>query len=247
MNSNPLQMHYSFRLITLLWIVPLLFTGCSERYFDCERGSKDIVSETRDVDSFKAISISNSFHVEITQGEDLIVRVEAEDNIIDQVVTHVEGSTLVIKKASNSCFSERKTIRVFITTPELEAISLSGSGKVEVNSLTTDYLNLLLTGSGDMDVAADATDLEVEITGSGKISMVGEGDESKIEVTGSGDFSGFSFAHNRCFATITGSGSVRVNVSDLLDVEITGSGDVIYRGNPSVRTDITGSGDVKRF
>lgn len=240
-------MQHLFRSTAAIIMVSAAFISCDSRSFDCERGNRDVVTETRNITAFKAISVSSSFHVEITEGEELSVQVEAEDNIIDQVVTEVQDATLIIKKSARSCFSERRTINIFITTPELEAISLSGSGEVQVNNLTTDYLNLLLTGSGDLDVAATADELEAEITGSGSITLFGQGNESNLEVTGSGEFNGFNFEHNRCFVKVTGSGSAELFVNDILDAEITGSGDVIYKGNPSVRSEVTGSGDVRRL
>jgi hypothetical protein len=44
---------------------------------------------------------------------------------------------------------------------------------------------------------------------------------------------------------ISGSGDIRVNLSQSLTARISGSGSVYYRGNPSVSTNISGSGTVR--
>ena len=100
---------------------------------------------------------------------------------------------------------------------------------------------IVVTGTG---VGTDS--FEVTITGSGRVDLTGTSADLVVEVTGSGDFDGRGLESAMGTVTVSGSGSVLVNVTNDLTVQITGSGDVEYMGNPTLHETITGSGNVSR-
>ncbi|HET6996883.1 MAG TPA: DUF2807 domain-containing protein, partial [Chitinophagaceae bacterium] len=73
-----------------------------------------------------------------------------------------------------------------------------------------------------------AVNEEVDISGSGKVGLAGISARNAVTHT-------------------SGSGDVKLTLSDNLDVHISGSGSVYYHGSPVISTHISGSGKVIPF
>lgn len=119
--------------------------------------SDSIVTQNRKVDKFVAIRIDGSPMVVYEQGIETKVRVEGGKKYADNIETFVDDGVLVVRHRKNS-FNIFTNMRkgtspvVYVTSPDLVAVKLSGSGDfVCEGPLDTDKLHVLLSGSGDVD------------------------------------------------------------------------------------------------
>lgn len=209
----------------------------------CINGKGPIVSVDLDLPVFDAVHLAMPGQVFITQGAEQSVRIEAKQNIIDELELDVNNGRWTIE--TNRCIRDLDDFRVFITMKDIHELNISGSGDIiGENFFAVDDISLRITGSGDMDLGLDADDIEVDITGSGNMTIEGTGDYLDSRISGSGDIRAFPLEVNRAKFNISGSGDAEISVKDELDVRISGSGDVKYKGNPSVDVSISGSGRV---
>jgi hypothetical protein len=261
-------MKYSLRSIQVLSLlipviaVTLFVSGC--RYLHCIEGNEMVVTENRPAGNFSGIVSEGTFKVYIIQDSVNEITVEAESNLLPYIDTWIKGSTLILKEQDNRCLNNHYPMVITVRTMTIGFVKLSGSGDIYGNNtFATDYLRVELSGSGLIDVAAEASSVETylsgsglirlgiqgdhlisEITGSGEMDLFGNVHKGDLTITGSGNINAYGLSQDICFATITGSGNMFVTVMDLLDVKITGSGSVHYKGNPDVNLNITGSGTV---
>jgi hypothetical protein len=137
-------------------------------------------------------------------------------------------------------------IRIFVHTPEIFYISLEGSGMISCDDLIyVDYLKIDLTGSGVIDLRdIDALEMDVMLSGSGEIELWGIARSGDLSIPGSGKIKAYHLEQDECYASISGSGDMYVFVYDYLDANISGSGNIFYRGNPQIKVKITGSGSL---
>lgn len=214
-----------------------------DNFFGCVNGNGPIVSAELDMPPIDGINFAMSGQVFITQGPEQSVRIEAKQNIIDELELNVNNGLWIID--TDRCVRDVDDFKVFITMTDITEISLSGSGDiVGENFFTVNDIIVRILGSGDMDLGLDADDIEADIFGSGNMILEGTGDSLDAHITGSGDIRAFNLEVNRAKFDITGSGDGEIAVINELDVRISGSGDVRYKGNPSVDVVITGSGRV---
>ncbi|MEZ5059383.1 MAG: head GIN domain-containing protein [Saprospiraceae bacterium] len=215
----------------------------NDNIFGCEKGTGDVVTEEIILPAFHSIDLSGADNVFLSQGPEQKIEVEGQANMIDLLNRDVSGGTWRID--FEDCVGSHRDLKIFITIPEIRAISITGSGDVfGENEFTVGDLELRTTGSGDMDLAVNADDIDLRITGSGDTRHEGICDDLRINLTGSGDYDGFNMEALSANVSITGSGDCEVRAVDNLDVRITGSGDVYYRGNPFINVNITGSGSL---
>lgn len=208
------------------------------------KGEGPKVTKTLDVSAFDGLGLTISADVYLTQGNTQSVKIEAQQNIIDNLVTDVENGYWRIKYDKN--VQNSGDVKIWITVPTLKKIGLSGSGDIigETAFKNLGDLDLSVSGSGGIKLDANSTALEVGISGSGDMKLAGTTGNCNVKISGSGGVEAFDLAAKTCNVRISGSGDANVNVSDNLEVAIAGSGDVVYEGSPKVKSKISGSGDV---
>jgi hypothetical protein len=210
--------------------------------------------EEREVPSFSEISLRISGTVHLEQGDRQSVRVEAKPSTLEEIITEVKGRTLVIRFKSTNIFWRSFNpgrVDIYITVPEINALSVSGSGDVVADSnIKSRILDLAVSGSGDISLNnLDAERVKASISGSGDI-LIGKGglaDELAVAISGSGNVKAEDFEAKNVEAKIAGSGSCMVRAADHLKARVSGSGNILYKGNPQIDTSVVGSGKVKKL
>jgi hypothetical protein len=206
-------------------------------------GTGEIVSEEFELDGFSKIDFDVAGNLHLTQGEEQLVRIDADEKIMEKLIVEVEDDTLKIslKPLTISFVS----INTYVTIPDLDNITINGSGSVIGKThFTTEKLALRINGSGYLDLDLDVKELNTNIAGSGEMDLAGSALKHFSSIEGSGDIKAASLATDNTEINIEGSGSVDINVAKSLDINIEGSGDVEYSGKATVIQKISGSGEV---
>lgn len=238
---------------TLKWILPacILAFSLSSCIIDinddgpggCIRADGPVTSEILDLGRIEGIDLGIPATVFISQGDEQMVEVEAQEDVIDQIETTVRAGIWNID--FDRCVRNESSIRIYLTVKELTSITISGSGEViSQTELVVDDLDVNIEGSGDIDLAIKADDIDARIEGSGSMRFDGAADALNINITGSGDFQCFKLESRKASVKISGSGDAELWVLEELDVDITGSGDVFYIGSPSLNVSVSGTGGV---
>ena len=205
--------------------------------------------ETRNIKGFNRVSFGISGNLNIKIGPEFSVVLEGNKNDIEEVITELSDDRLIIKQESWR-FNLKEKVNVYITMPEVEGLSVSGSGKAEILDAVkeADELSLSVSGSGKLVTAELVADeLKCNISGSGDI-IIGSGgnaDRGEISISGSGGYRGENFEIDHLAISVSGSGSCYCKVGDSLEARISGSGNVTYTGNPKIDARVSGSGRVR--
>jgi hypothetical protein len=201
--------------------------------------------EVRKLDTFTGIGISVSADVYYTPGNSHEIRIEGNSNDVDDLITKVKDGFLQVKY--DDWKIRRSKLTIYITSRELDAVSVSGSAKFRSGEpVVSDEMDFAMSGSGTIEFEElTADEVEVKISGSGRIELRnGNADELEARISGSGKLNGEAFEVNEFSASISGSGSARISVTEELDARISGSGKIYYHGNPRVNSSSSGSGKV---
>jgi hypothetical protein len=203
----------------------------------------------RQVSGFNAIASAGSFNVYVKLGGNESVRVDADEDIINDIETAVEGNTLKIWfKDHEYRHHHNGKANIYVEARSLNALTNSGSGSIKVDgTINAGNFKATLSGSGDITTAVKSDDLHAVISGSGSITLSGSTGEANFVITGSGEIEGKKLKTGSSTAVITGSGNVYVAADRSVSAHITGSGSLIYSGNANVSdSHYTGSGRVTK-
>ena len=208
----------------------------------------DKEGNVRELPTFNSLLHNISGNIVWKQGNEQRIEIQAVPEVVEQITMEVkEGGLLYIGYRDPNYQLNDNKLYIFITTPEIKAIRLSGSGNLQSkNRWKIDNLSLAISGSGNMDISLKSNKLMAQITGSGNINLKGKSDECEISVNGAGQLAGYKFKVENCKAKLSGSGSCTLYVKDQLSVAIVGSGSMTYKGNPNVSKFIEGSGSLMK-
>ncbi|MCX6273238.1 MAG: DUF2807 domain-containing protein [Bacteroidetes bacterium] len=228
-------------LLTLM-AVTLFFTSCGKRCID---GKGELTSEERDPGAYTAVKLQIPAKVIIEEGLKNAFRIEAQPNLLPLINTSMSRGSLVI--ASDRCIGDNKGITIYITAPSFTKLAIEGSGSIESkNMLNAGELELIVNGSGTVNLQTTASLLYAGIKGSGGITVSGATQKTYLRLDGSGFFKASEFPSVKSEVVINGSGNADIFSIETLKAEINGSGLITYKGNPKINTHINGSGSVTK-
>ncbi len=227
-----------------------LFIGIS--FSSCERikGKGDTVTEARGLSGYSGIGLSMSASVFFISGPDYSLEIQGQQNVLDRIITQVEGNKLVIKLKKGINLGPHDPIRVYITAPGVNTLDISGSGDIYVDDpwIGSD-LSTNISGSGSITVSMiEADRFNANISGSGNIKVLGgTSGREELKISGSGNIETHHVEADDVYTITSGSGDTYVQALNLLEVTISGSGNIYYLGNPIINTHISGSGNIRRL
>jgi hypothetical protein len=224
--------------IGLLVLILGTFTGCY--YFGpCIDGSGPVVTEQRETGEFSGVTNTGSFDVYVESSDEFRVEVRAQENLIPIIETYVSGYTLIIRTKDDACFRSGSPVEVFVSMPELEVLTLTGSGKAVAELARSPVFECVNSGSGYLQVdTVDAHDFTAGNSGSGSIK-VGEVSATGIGLyqSGSGTIDG-GIVRGATELKIrhSSSGRVRSTLVDgtLVNAVLSGSGNIDLFGEAAL-------------
>ena len=198
--------------ILLFSFIAVLFISCEEDepIFNNNRrvtGLGEIVSRSVVVDDFNAIDLENVSNVYIETGKARKVVFTAYENIIPYMEAVVIGDELLLRFNRDISVNSDEEIRVDITVPAIEKVTLSGVGNFYLNGPQQSNLDLELNGVGNIE----AFGLKV-LRGSVDINGTGN-----VEID----------AKEYLYVDIDGLGNVYYRGDPELSIDINGLGDVV--------------------
>lgn len=225
------------------------------------------IDKDLNVGKFEKIAIKGSDMVVYTQGDKVSVRLHGTQEQVDAMIVNVEGNTLNVSRKSSinngtgftgflralARGEEPSTsVVVYVTTPDLTSVKVTGSGDFKANSqVDTDNIEIVVTGSGDIDFKDLICDnADIAVTGSGDIEIKKlESVTSSIAIRGSGDIHVKQQRVRKTDLSIYGSGDITVQCSNCGEVNasVFGSGDITLSGQYELKTkNVRGSGDINQ-
>lgn len=241
-------------------MLAVLATSSCASTNDETKGNNKVSQERTEIRDFNAITIAGSPDVYYTQGKGFSVKVVAPEKIINHVITEVENHRLNIsiersvsfigKGGTNISFGGDNNVKVYVTSPDIVAVTVNGSGFFSSEKkIDTDKMALRLNGSGDIiisDIVCD--DISAELAGSGDVEVNNvNAMTAKWRVYGSGDMEVKQRDVVTTEVNLSGSGDVSVNCVNCGTVtsSLQGSGDIMLSGRVgALQKKKAGSGDI---
>jgi len=159
--------------------------------FTTVRGSGNVTNETRDVSRFERVDVCCGMELTLTQGDVESLRIEADDNFMDEIVTTVSNGTLTInyRITTNVSYRPSQQVKLYLAAKEIRGVSISGGGELNAESLVGDRFELDLSGGSDAIVGTlTADDVRIHVSGGGNIETESiHADRLEVDLSGSSD------------------------------------------------------------
>jgi hypothetical protein len=192
------------------------------------RGSGKVTSEMREVSGFDQISICCGMQLMLIQGDTEALEVEADDNLLPEIVTEVRAGELVIRyrdRDGGTQYLPSQPVRVQVSAVQINKLVVSGGSGLEAGPLQADGLAMDLSGGSRA-----------------RMDAITAGD-FKVVVSGGGDFSAQDLRLTTLDLDLSGGSSASLDIlqSESLKLESSGGGEISIAGSVP-RQDVSLSG-----
>ncbi|MGE0018142.1 MAG: head GIN domain-containing protein [Draconibacterium sp.] len=207
-------------------------------------------TETRNVSNFKGVDVSAGIDLYITMGETESVKIIADDDIIEKIITEVKDGVLHIYVKQNNWFNwtGNETRKAYVTIKELNKIEASSGADVNSeNTLKGEELKINVSSGAEVEVDVYYKNLEVSTSSGSDAKLTGKVKNLEASSSSGSDISAKELESVVCKASASSGSDITVNVSDELYASASSGADINYYGNPSVKDiDESSGGDVSR-
>lgn len=216
------------RLFTLV-----LFLSLSLSTYAQVTGNGNIKEETRSLSGFSAIHASSGVDVILDQGGTEKVVVRSDENLLDYVITEVEGNTLVLK--TKGSIRKAKALEVHVTVKTLDRLEASSGSDVETRSkLSVNELVVKMSSGSDLTMDIEANEMTCNLSSGSDANLSGKVGVLVAEASGGSDISAKKLDVTKCTIKATGGSDAVLHVTGELDLEARGASDIRYTGRPNV-------------
>jgi hypothetical protein len=201
---------------------------------------------------FDSISTIGPQDVIFSPGESHAIRIE-EGDAAERYSLSVEDGVLTIRPRSGFRPRFRNGFRwgnrlptVYVTAPQLNSVSLIGSGDVTIEHVEGPRFAASLSGPGDLNIGSlTVEEADLSLSGPGDLVASGTAIHARLALAGPGDIKADDLSTRTAAITLRGSGDAELTVSDDAQISIIGSGDVEIDGTASCQVSRFGPGDAR--
>jgi Putative auto-transporter adhesin, head GIN domain len=213
------------RSLGLLFVLLLLVAGCHHRMHNQVVGSGKREVQKREVPSFTSISTEGAFNIDVVCQKDVSLELEGDDNVLPLISTEVSNNILRLKNVKG--YSVREPVKVRISVPNLDGISVSGAGKIDISAMKNEKFEIDSQGAPTIRVSGNTKVIDINTNGAANIDT-------------------HNLRASRAVVDSKGVSKVDLDVADQLDVTVSGPSNVTYKGDPVVNKTVHGPGKVEK-
>jgi hypothetical protein len=209
-------------------------------------GSGNVVTQERSVSGFDKVAISAGMNLYLEQGTKEYLKVEAEDNIIRNITTEVNGGKLTVKfKNLLGGVSATKPVNVYLTVINLKEIDASSGTSISSKEINTDSLKIDISSGAEGEMIVNANSCDVNLSSGSTLKLSGIVQNQKVDLSSGVDYRDADLVSKNVKINVSSGASAKLNVSDNLDVNISSGGNVEYSGTPAIVSNISSGGSIK--
>lgn len=180
---------------------------------DRDRG--DRISQDRDITGFTRIEVRGAIELELTAGKDHSISIRTRENRMEDVITELDGDTLVIdmEDGRRNSWWDDADVEVTITMPMLAELEVLGAVDGEI-------------------YAVDSEELEIDVRGAAEVDIEGTCGTLTLDVKGAGDIDADRLKCKDVEVDVKGAGSASVFASESIDARVSGVASISVYGEP---------------
>lgn len=219
--------------LTALVVLLIATSSCMFDGFGI-KGNKNVVSEDRKVTSeFSGLKVSQGIHVFLSQGNETSISIEADENIIDLLVTEVQGDVLKIYFDKN--VSKAKAKNVYLTTDNISSIKVSSGSSVSSEStIKSENLKLSSSSGASLKLSVNASGIICSASSGAHINLNGSTDSFDGDASSGSHIKATNLSARIAKANVSSGAGISLHASEELDARASSGGNISYEGNPTI-------------
>jgi hypothetical protein len=201
-------------------------------------------TQDRPVSAFQKLKISGSVSVLYTNSDTLNLKVSADENELEGVVTKVENGILIIENKG----TYKSPVTIYLRNNHLTNIETAGATSFKItNTIKEDSLDVSVSGASRQTINGDIKKINCFQNGASSLVVSGKSDMVNLTLSGASVFKGYNLTATNANVIATGASSAKVFVTDKLKASASGASSVKIKGEPKdVTAEATPAASITR-
>ncbi len=219
------------KLLSILFLATLL-SSCNVDMFNRINGNKNVVIENRKAnEDFTKIKVSTGLDLYLVQGERPKIRVEADENLQDIIITEIKNGVLKVYSEKN--IWKAKSRKVYVTLKTLDGISAtSGSDVYSQNTLQVNDIAVSATSGANIRISLDASSVKSSATSGSDIELTGVSNQHTSSATSGASIDAYDLHSKNVNVKVSSGADINIHASESIDARATSGGDIDFKGSP---------------
>lgn len=197
---------------------------------------------------FDRVRVDGPFEVTVTSGQSPGAVAVGDTRALDGVSVRLNGTTLVISPGVNAWGGDPRAPRSYaairITAAALRGVMVTGSGKVSVDRLSGQRIEIGLTGAGALDVyQVEGDRLSATVLGTGRLRLAGRVLDASFQTSGAPEVEATDLSAGTLTVNAQSAGNASFRARSAARVTALGQGSISVAGN--AKCTVSGPGPVK--
>ncbi|MDU1905380.1 MAG: DUF2807 domain-containing protein [Dysgonomonas sp.] len=202
-----------------------------------------VVKEERKVGSFSGVSSCCGIEVYITEGSSSTIRVEADNAIINDIVTKVKGGVLDISIKSD-IFNNRRIqgkMKVYVSAKNLSSIHASSSSKIiGSGKFKGENVEIRASSAGDIILDITAEKITCKVSSGANATVKGSASYANISASSGSNAKMKEMVVNKADVSASSGSDVEIWVKENIKARASSGSSISYYGSPA-RSDVSSS------
>lgn len=234
--------------LIIITFITLVVVACNKKV-DL---SGEIISQTKQVESYNAVSNSSSASIELDSSVGVNeISITGDKTLVDNLeVNNEKGQINISNKKSISFNSNNSPLIIKMNNPNLQKVVIAGAGSVATNNITlTKDIDFHISGAGEINVKLFNNITNIFVSGAGDVRLRGISNEVKANMSGAGNLNSEALTNKLANIEITGAGNAKINTSEEINVKISGVGNLEYKDYEGLKIvkQISGIGSINPY
>lgn len=209
-------------------------------------GSMNVVTEKREIGRFNSIRASRGIHIELRQGNETGLTIEADDNLVELIVTEVVDGVLRIRLKES--VRQHKVLRVNVDFVSLEALSgSSGTRFTSPTGIVGPALRLDLNSGASVELNLDVEKLNVDASSGAHVNLSGSVSELFLDSSSGALVNARELKADNATVDASSAAISHVFATDEMTIDASSGARVNYYGQPTTLSKSASSGGTIRL
>lgn len=228
-------------------IIALLFSSCKFDFNNGIEGNGKVVTENRPIaDKFTKVASDSGMEVIVEQADQVMVEVEADDNIVKHITTKVKDGELIV--STDESIESAQAMVVRVKMPVIEGLKTSSGSNIKTNSTIKGVSLEVKSSSGsEIDATVEYESVSSESSSGSNLKLAGKSLKFSAESSSGSEIDAAELIANDIKAQASSGSSVETHALVSLNGKASSGGSVRYKGTPkSVTKEETSGGSVSK-
>ncbi|RJR31168.1 PspC domain-containing protein [Candidatus Parcubacteria bacterium] len=199
---------------------------------------------------FSKISTAYPVNIQVSKGSDYTVNFVGSKAQLNRIKTEVKGKRLSIEiKWPNLCFlCQVKPIKAYITMPQINELSLSGSSKAELSEgFDAEEFLLVQSGASQSIIKINSPVVKTDFSGASRATLSGQGKSLLAEISGASKIYAVDFPVDSALVKLSGASRAEIFAKEKITLEASGASRLNYKGEPQIFPQLSGGSRVEKI